>query len=87
MTKTQQRKQLREIARNLSARAKVEVCIIEKQYGDVYCCPISESPLITGSEHGFYLSGWRRDGFGWDSHFELVDHINLKMTDNGIEAA
>ena len=87
MTKTQQRKQLREIARNLSARAKVELCIIEKQYGDVYRCPISESPLITGKEHDFYLSGFSREGFVWDAHFELVDHINLKLTDDGIVAA
>lgn len=87
MNKTQQRKQLREIARNLSARGKVEVCIIEKQYGDVDCYPISQAPLITGGEHDFYLAGWRREGFGWEAHFELVDHINLKLTDNRIEAA
>ena len=87
MTKTQQRKQLREIARNLRARAKVEVCIIEKQYGDVYCYPISEAPLITGEEHDFYLSGYMREGFGSEVYFDLVDHINLKLTDNGIEAA
>ena len=86
MTKTQQRKQLREIARSLRARGKVEVCIIQKQYGDVDCYPISEAPLITGNEHDFYLSGYRREGFGSEAYFELVDHINIKLTDNGIEA-
>lgn len=86
MTKTKQRKQLREIAKSLRWNHKIEVCLIYVQHGDVWPYPISEVPLIEGV-HDFYLSGYRREGFGENAYFWLEDHINLKLTEKGIEAA
>ena len=87
MNKTQQRKQLREIAKNLRWNHKVEVCLIYVQHGDVHPYSINDLPLIENDVHDFYMAGYRREGFGENAHFWLEDNINLKLTDNGIEAA
>jgi hypothetical protein len=87
MTKTEQRKQLREIAKNLRWDHKVELFIVERQGGDVWPYPIAKAPLITGTEYDCYLVGYRREGFGDNAHFWTEDSISLKLTSNGIVAA
>ncbi len=87
MTKTQQRKQVREIAKQLRCAHKTEVGICYQEGGDVWHYPISQMPLITGEEHDVYIYGYRREGFGDSAQFWIEDSIDLKLTDNGIEAA
>ena len=87
MTKTQQRKQLSEIAKNLAWNHKVEVMVVPVEGGDVWPYPIAKAPLITGEEYEFYLVGYRREGFGDNAHFWTESVIDLKLTDDGIKAA
>ena len=87
MTKTQQRKQLKEIAKGLYWNHKVELMVVLQEGGDVWSYPISKAPLITGNEHEFYIVGYRREGFGDNAHFWNEGVIDLKLTQNGIEAA
>ena len=87
MTKTEQRKQVRQIAKQLRCAHKIEVGITYAEGGDVWLCPISEMPLVTGDEHDLYIYGYRREGFGDSAEFWIDDSIDLKVTDSGIEVA
>lgn len=84
MTKTEQRKQVRQIAKQLRCAHKTEVGITYVEGGDVWHYPISEMPLITGDEHHLYIYGYRREGFGDSAQFWIEDSIDLKLTDSGI---
>lgn len=85
MNKTAQRKQIKEIAKNLKWNHKVELLIVHQRGGDVCPYPIAKAPLITGNEYDCYLVGYRREGFGDNAHFWTEDSITLKLTENGIE--